>query len=140
MPERATGEQVWRRSSLQFPIDVSAVAFDLDGTLVETLPDLHEAALRMLSEIGRPAVSVSLVRAYIGDGVDRLVERLLTGLSDGNDSRHSKSHKKFPQPLCGRADARIPFPGAETLGAHRGCKLACTNKPGAHGAAPVALD
>jgi len=51
--------------------------------LVETLPDLHESAVRMLAQIGRPPVSESVVRAYVGDGVDRLVRRLLTGEPDG---------------------------------------------------------
>ena len=53
----ATGEECWLSPSLRFPLDVRAVAFDLDGTLVETLPDLHESAVRMLAQIGRPAVT-----------------------------------------------------------------------------------
>jgi phosphoglycolate phosphatase len=136
MPERATGEQVWLCSSLQFPIDVRAVAFDLDGTLVETLPDLHEAALRMLSEIGRPAVSASLVKAYVGDGVDRLVKRLLTGLSDGEPDPVSfeKAVDNFRSHYASvLTRASHPFPGVveALVGLRgRGCKLACvTNKP-----------
>ena len=70
------------RVILIFPIEIKAIAFDLDGTLVETLPDLHEAAMRMLAQIGRPVVPESTVRAYIGDGVDRLVKRLLTENAD----------------------------------------------------------
>jgi len=49
------------------------VAFDLDGTLVDTLPDLHEAANRVLGDLGRQEVDDSAVRAYVGDGVDRMV-------------------------------------------------------------------
>ena len=83
MSARATRDQRWLRPSLHFPIDIRAVAFDLDGTLVETLPDLHESAVRMLAQMGRPAVTESTVRAYVGDGVDHLVRRLLTGKPDG---------------------------------------------------------
>jgi phosphoglycolate phosphatase-like HAD superfamily hydrolase len=73
-----------------FPILVSAVAFDLDGTLVDTLPDLHEAANRMLGDLGRSKVDDCAVRAYVGDGVDRLVKRLLIGDSP-NDTRAARA-------------------------------------------------
>ena len=121
---------------LNFPITVSAVAFDLDGTLVETLPDLHEAAIRMLAQIGRPAVSESTVRAYVGDGVDRLVKRLLTGEPDGEPDavafeEAAENFRAHYASVLTRASR--PFPGAlstlEVLRS-RGFKLACvTNKP-----------
>jgi phosphoglycolate phosphatase len=121
---------------LKFPIEIRAVAFDLDGTLVETLPDLHESANRMLAQLGRPPVAESVVRAYIGDGVDRLVKRLLTGTTGGepdaasfeNAARDFRSH--YAAVLT---RASHPFAGAistlEILRG-RGFKLACvTNKP-----------
>jgi len=121
---------------LNFPIEIKAVAFDLDGTLVETLPDLHESASRMLAQIGRPPVSESVVRAYVGDGVDRLVKRLLSGTPDGepdaasfeNAAQDFRSH--YAAVLT---RASHPFAGAtsvlESLRG-RGFKLACvTNKP-----------
>lgn len=58
---------------------VGALAFDLDGTLIHTLPDLAAAGNRMLRELGRPAVTEHTVRGYIGDGVAVLVRRLLSG-------------------------------------------------------------
>lgn len=64
---------------MKFSIEIEAVAFDLDGTLVETLPDLHEAGNRMLADLGREPVARSTVRAFIGNGVERLVKRLLSG-------------------------------------------------------------
>jgi phosphoglycolate phosphatase len=121
---------------LNFPIEIKAVAFDLDGTLVETLPDLHESANRMLAQIGRPPVSESVVRACIGDGVDRLVKRLLTGTPSGepdaasfeNAARNFRSH--YAAVLTRTSH---PFAGAiSTLEIlrNRGFKLACvTNKP-----------
>ena len=119
-----------------FPIEIKAVAFDLDGTLVETLPDLHEAAIRMLAQIGRPAVSESTVRAYIGDGVDQLVKRLLTEKMDGEPDaalfeKAAASLRTHYATVLTRASH--PFAGVaatlETL-RKRGFKLACvTNKP-----------
>ena len=61
------------------PVAVRAVLFDLDGTLLDTAPDLAAAANAMLAELGRPAVSTEEVVRYIGKGIPRLVERLLTG-------------------------------------------------------------
>jgi len=70
--------------TLEFPIDVSAVAFDLDGTLVDTLPDLHESANRMLRDLGLAPVDAETVRAYIGRGIDRLVTHLLVDEPDSS--------------------------------------------------------
>jgi phosphoglycolate phosphatase len=65
------------------PFDVEAVALDLDGTLLDTLPDIAEAANRMLAGLGRPRADLATVRSYIGDGIPRLTKRLLTGQRDG---------------------------------------------------------
>jgi phosphoglycolate phosphatase len=62
---------------------VDAVALDLDGTLLDTLPDIAEAANRMLDDLGRPRADLTTVRSYIGDGIPRLTKRLLTGQREG---------------------------------------------------------
>ena len=59
------------------PLGVRAVLFDLDGTLIDTLPDLHAAACAMLRDLGRPEVSPEATRAYVGKGIKNLVRRLL---------------------------------------------------------------
>ena len=41
---------------------MTAIVFDLDGTLIDSAPDLHEAAVNMLAEAGLPAVT-SAIRA-----------------------------------------------------------------------------
>ena len=68
-------------ASLKF--DVDAVAIDLDGTLLDTLPDIAEAADRMLTELGRAPAGAQIVRGYIGNGIPTLTKRLLTGQIDG---------------------------------------------------------
>lgn len=55
------------------------IAFDLDGTLVESAPDLADAIDQMLRELGRPVVGETAVRLWIGNGVGMLVKRALTG-------------------------------------------------------------
>jgi len=60
-----------------------AVLFDLDGTLLDTAPDLAAAANRMLSELGRPTRDPDEITTYIGQGIAALVHRALTGALDG---------------------------------------------------------
>lgn len=57
--------------------DVDAVLFDLDGTLLDTVDDLHEAANRMLAELGRPLRTREEIRNFVGKGIPKLVERCL---------------------------------------------------------------
>jgi phosphoglycolate phosphatase len=61
------------------PFPVSAILFDMDGTLMHTAPELAEAANRMLREMGRAPVSQELLMSYIGNGIHWLVKRALTG-------------------------------------------------------------
>lgn len=63
---------------VQFPIPVSALLIDLDGTLLHTAPELAESANRMLRDMSRPAVSQDLLMSYIGNGIVWLVKRALT--------------------------------------------------------------
>ncbi|GAB2896870.1 phosphoglycolate phosphatase [Uliginosibacterium flavum] len=55
-----------------------AVFFDLDGTLVDSVPDLAEAARRMLAELGEAPRTDAEVASFVGKGIPVLVERLLT--------------------------------------------------------------
>ena len=57
--------------------DVDAVLFDLDGTLLDTIDDIAEAAKRMLLELKRPARSPDQVRRFVGKGIPNLVARCL---------------------------------------------------------------
>lgn len=61
---------------------VKLIIFDLDGTLVDSLGDLADAANFMLSHFGRPEVSLATVRDYVGEGARRLVEKALPGASE----------------------------------------------------------
>jgi len=107
--------------------------FDLDGTLIDSIGDLNLAANRLLSELGRAPVAIDAMRPMVGDGVGKLVERVLAarpGPEIGFDeavARFLGHYEKAP------AEATRPYPGVpETLAALRnaGCRLAvCTNKP-----------
>ena len=55
---------------------------DLDGTLVDTLPDIAFCVDRMLTELNLPTVGQARVREWIGDGIEALVRRALAGDRD----------------------------------------------------------
>lgn len=57
--------------------------FDLDGTLVDSVPDLAAAANRMLGALGMASRDPALLATFVGKGIPRLVERTLTGSLDG---------------------------------------------------------
>lgn len=51
------------------------VIFDLDGTLLDTLPDLHGAANYALEQNGFPKRTIDEVRAFVGNGILNLIKR-----------------------------------------------------------------
>jgi hypothetical protein len=65
---------------------VRHLIFDLDGTLVDSAPDLATALNGLLAERGKPALAESTVRAMVGDGAGVLVQRGLaaSGLADAD--------------------------------------------------------
>jgi phosphoglycolate phosphatase len=55
------------------------ILIDVDGTLVDSVPDLAYCVDEMMIKLGMPARGESSVRHWVGNGVPRLVERALTG-------------------------------------------------------------
>lgn len=58
------------------------MVFDLDGTLVDSVPDIAAAADAMLIELGRQAAGVHQVRGWVGNGAEKLVQRALVNNCD----------------------------------------------------------
>lgn len=54
-----------------------AVIFDLDGTLIDSAPDIHATANRVMGEMGFPALSLPQVQSFVGKGLPHLVGKLL---------------------------------------------------------------
>ncbi len=61
---------------------IKAIIFDLDGTLLDTLPDIHLSLNETLRLCGYPAVTLEQTRAYIGNGAKDLVVRALPAGAD----------------------------------------------------------
>ncbi len=57
---------------------VRLILFDLDGTLIDSVGDLAWCCNEMLKQLGRPSHSTEKVATWVGNGVERLVKRVLT--------------------------------------------------------------
>jgi len=118
----------------------SVALFDLDGTLVDSAPDLAAAVDQMLEHLGRSPVGIDQVRDWVGNGASVLVRRALAGRSDWEPAE-PKDDALFNDALAiffhayGQINGRhaVVYDGVEAclekLQQH-GCKLAVvTNKP-----------
>ena len=65
-------------------LSTDAVLLDLDGTLLDTIPDLAHAANAMRADLGLAALPQSLIATYVGRGVDNLIQRTLAEDLGGN--------------------------------------------------------
>jgi phosphoglycolate phosphatase len=109
------------------------LVFDLDGTLVDSVPDLRAALNVMLRERGRRALSPAEVKRMVGDGVPTLVLRALAA-AGADPAEAAAALPRFLEIYeANAADLTRPYPGVpETLTAlrRRGYRTAiCTNKP-----------
>lgn len=111
-----------------------ALLFDLDGTLIDSLPDLTHALNRLFSEIGLRHLAEAEVRMMIGDGARKLVERALAAAGQAVVADFDNKLARFLELYEEEPAVRTrPYPGVmETLALLKtmGFKLAVvTNKP-----------
>jgi phosphoglycolate phosphatase len=113
---------------------LEALIFDLDGTLVDTAPDLHAATNHVLGLIGRTPISMADLRAFVGHGAMNLIERGVKATGDAVDQDTLKRlHRTFLDYYGDNiADHSVVFDGlhdvldkAEAAGLKLGV---CTNK------------
>ncbi|MFT5657045.1 MAG: phosphoglycolate phosphatase [Gammaproteobacteria bacterium] len=60
-----------------------AVLIDLDGTLVDSVPDLAYGIDEMMAQLAMPVRGIAAVTEWVGNGVERLVKRALLNSMDG---------------------------------------------------------
>lgn len=118
----------------------SALLFDLDGTLVDSVPDLAAAVDAMLADLGRPPAGAARVRSWVGDGAAVLVRRALAAAA-GPSGAAAPDQDVFAEALprflehydrvcCNETRLYAGVEQALQGLAGRGLALACvTNKP-----------
>ena len=125
----------------RYPLEASdwfmspgTIVFDLDGTLVDTAPDLVETLNVIFVREGLSPVAYETARNFVGGGAKAMISRGMRTLNvDASPERIEKLFVDFIDHYSEHiADRSRPFPGAiDTLDdlAARGCRLAvCTNK------------
>lgn len=118
------------------PVRPLAVLFDLDGTLVDTAPDIAAAVNRMLADMGRGSYSVARILGWVGEGAGRLVQRALMGGRAGEPPEHEFQralglfYEHYAAAVCVHSE---PYPNVwQVLAGLRasGMRIGCvTNKP-----------
>lgn len=111
-----------------------AVIFDLDGTLVDTAPDLMRATNHVLEAIGRRPITMDEVRVFVGYGARALLTRGLAatgGLPENYDVE--PDYRRFVDFYAANiAGGSLPFPGTvallDRLKAENIAMGVCTNK------------
>lgn len=111
-----------------------AIVFDLDGTLVHSAPDLQAAMNIALEQVGRDALDLQTVISFIGNGVEKLVERSLHRTGGGDPEVFAKTLDAFHAAYAKNKTALTRlYPGV--LDVLCGCRSLeiplgiCTNKP-----------
>lgn len=73
-----------------------AVLFDLDGTLIDSAPDIHTALNETLASYGEPPFTLEAVTGMVGRGVPMLIERAYSALGKGIDpASRDKAVERF---------------------------------------------
>lgn len=114
---------------------IRAVAFDLDGTLIDSAPDIQHALNAAFKKAGLARFDLGLVRAWIGDGPDALIARALThaGLHDADADLRLRLRRWFDvDTLAAPLSLGSVYPGiAELVSALRPHvpMVVVTNKP-----------
>lgn len=114
--------------------DVRIVLFDLDGTLVDTVPDLAAATDHMLEALALPLAGQDRVRSWVGHGVNQLVKRALAAGGGSERELFEPGLKLFLDYYADHlTDHTLIYPGVvEALNelTERGLRLGVvTNKP-----------
>jgi phosphoglycolate phosphatase len=109
----------------------ATIVFDLDGTLVDTAPDLTDTLNDLLTRRGHDAIEASVIRAAVGRGARVMIEEALriAGTEDDVDQMLAEFLVHYEANI---ATESRPFPGVEEaleqLAASGATLAVCTNK------------
>ena len=91
---------------------MSAVIFDLDGTLVDSLDDIAASTRHVLDALGRPSRSREEIARFVGDGARLLIRR---ALGDAPELEEDALRRFFEHYLAHSLDRTRPYLGIDAL-------------------------
>ncbi len=111
----------------------ATIMFDLDGTLVDSVPDIAAAANKMLQDVDKAPLSQDTIQRFVGNGLPKLVERVILHCGLPIERHAELTQQTLAHYNAAPSDQTVPYPGVpEALDQLRemGCVLGvCTNKP-----------
>ncbi|MBI3561565.1 MAG: phosphoglycolate phosphatase [Gammaproteobacteria bacterium] len=122
------------------------ILIDVDGTLVDSVPDLAFCVDAMLRQLGMPPQGEDRVRHWVGNGVERLVQRALIGQLEGqpDSALYQRAYPIFIELYRENTSKRsVLFPGVREGLAylkHAGYKLGCVTNKAAQFTEPLLRD
>lgn len=110
------------------------VIFDLDGTLIDSAPDIQHVTSVILGELGKDELTLAETRGFVGDGAAVFVSRMMAARGiDETSYSHTQLLTKFLAQYENSVELAVHYPGV--LAALAVLKAAghslglCTNKP-----------
>ncbi|MCG6902016.1 MAG: phosphoglycolate phosphatase [Rhodobacter sp.] len=113
---------------------MSGIIFDLDGTLIDSAPDIHAGIVQMLRAENLPETTFEQTKSFIGKGVPALIAQVLAAKDIDEDADQiARMTRHFHEIYETRINLTTLYPGAESClrNLHAdGFQLGlCTNKP-----------
>ena len=71
--------------------EIKNIIFDLDGTLIDSIPDIHKSINKSLEHINLPEIPIDNVRKYVGNGAKALIKRTLNFFAEKYDKKYLES-------------------------------------------------
>jgi phosphoglycolate phosphatase len=109
---------------------VPFVVWDLDGTLIDSMQDIANAANAARADLGRQPLPEEVIRSYVGEGAARLMDQAI-GVHEPAEVRKAALDRffiRYEMALCVHTRA---YPGIETIVRRlEGHQAIATNKPG----------
>jgi phosphoglycolate phosphatase len=114
-------------------VQPALVVFDLDGTLIDSAPDMHRAVNLMLGDLGCAPLTLPDIRSMVGDGASALIARALAARQCVSADPAKALEQFLEHYEADPTNVTRTFPGvATTLGRLQAAGLTlavCTNKP-----------
>lgn len=111
---------------------MARIVFDLDGTLIDSVPDIHGIACAVLDQEGCERITLEQTRDFVGNGAGVFVAKMraVRGISD---SEQDRLYADFVARYEDAVDLTVPYPGVlaalDELRRQEHKLGICTNKP-----------